>query len=476
MTEYLHDLSFLTTGQLWPPKCEANRIAQYAIDRHLRENEFSEVWKDYQRLLREDARPEFRIILGYFKLSTKKTLDTLLGKMPIISSKSEEAKTTIADLIEYTDLYQANYEVAMDVDSLGDGFYKIYRDEEGRAVVQSNDPSNVFVVVESGNLRKVKYYVIASNFDKDGKHYLKVEIHGRNKQKKHVIEHRVYELNVGIDGRQQIADLQDLNQFTDEIPILKSNPSGIEDNPVDDFLVVHVPGPRCSTDVYGQSSYGEDLKSLWRAIVRRYTGIDSVLTKHEDPNMIAPFGYTQKDPVTQKQTFTGGGRIFMYQQDPGVGAPDIRYLTWDGNLVPSETSIERLQADFWNAAEVPEAILAGKVNGGIASGVAYRLMMTPLLTKANRLEMSIRPRSQKAIRLALELQDTPVEDVSVKFQDSLPKIPLEEAQRLGLLGQLPQFAGDEGGKWILEQLEVEPERAELIIKDPSRNAGLGGMM
>ncbi|MCK9570940.1 phage portal protein [Candidatus Pacearchaeota archaeon] len=479
MTEVLTDLAWLEKGKEFPPKCEAERIAAYHENRELRENEFSEIWKDYQRLMREDSKTEFKIILGYFKLSTKKTLDTLLGKQPLIGQsapKDADAKI-ISDLIEYTDLYQADYEVAYDLDSLGDGFFKIYRDADGKSVIQSNDPSNVYVVVEPGNLRKVRYYVIASKFEKkigeEEKHYLKVEIHGRNEQKKHVIEHRVYELG-SLLGKCQIGEqVQDLGQFVDEIPALAANPSGIEENPVDDFLVIHVPGPRTSCDVYGESSYGEDLKSLWRAIVRRYTGIDSVLTKHEDPNLIAPIGYTTKDPVTQKQTFVGGGRVFQYRHDPGMQAPDIKYLVWDGNLIPSETSIERLQSDFWNAAEVPESCLAGKADGGVASGVAYRLMMTPLITKANRLEMSLRPRLQKALRLALLLQGTPIEDITVKFSDSLPRIPLEEAQRIATLGQMPQFQGEIGGAWLLRQLEIPEDQAKAIMEDPTRNQGGG---
>lgn len=482
MTEVLTDLTWLEKGKEFPPKCEAERIAAYHENRELRNNSFDSIWKDYQRLIREDQRTEFRIILGYFKLATKKTLDTLLGKQPIIGQNkpSETDTSTIQALVEYTDLYQANYEVACDLDSLGDGFFKIYRDEEGKSVIQSNDPSNVFVVVEPGNLRKVRYYVIASKFEKkigeEERHFLKVEIHGRNKQKKHVIEHRVYELG-SLLGKCQIGEqVEDLGQFVDEIPAIAANPSGIEENPIDDFLVIHVPGPRTSCDVYGESSYGEDLKSLWRAIVRRYTGIDSVLTKHEDPNLIAPIGYTEKDPVTQKQVFRGGGRVFQYRHDPGMQAPHIAYLTWDGNLVPSETSITRLQADFWDAAEVPEAILAGKMTASIPSGTAYRLMMTPLLTKADRLTMSLRPRLQKAIRLALMLQGTEVEDLHVKFQNNLPKIPLEEAQRVATLGQMPQFAGEIGGEWLLRQLEIPEDQAKAIMEDPTRNGGLGAGM
>lgn len=478
MSDYLTDLTFLEPGQQWPPKCEAERIADYEENRELRENEFDEIWKDYARLLREDSKSEFKIILGYFKLATKKTLDTLLGKPPIISQNTpiDSDLATMNEFVESNDIYQVDYEVALDVDSLGDGFFKIYRDSDGKSVIQSNDPSNVFVIVEKGNLRKVKYYVISSKFEKSGTQYLKVEIHGRNEQGDHVIEHRVYEL-ASVLGKCNINKrIEDLSDFETEIPILKEYPDGIEDNPIDDFLVIHVPGPRSSTDVYGESSYGEDLKSLWKALVRRYTGIDNVLTKHEDPNLVAPFGYTERDPVTQKTIMRGGGRVFQYRHDPGMAAPDFHYLTWDGNLTPSEVSIERLQADFWNAAEVPEAILAGKVEGSIPSGVAYRLMMTPLITKANRLEMSIRPRLQKAIRIALELQETPIDDISVRFQDATPKIPLEEAQRVAVLGALPQFAGDEGSKWLLEQLGVPPERADVIISDPTRNGGLGGAL
>lgn len=464
----LTDLSFLEKGQFFPPDSEASRITKYAENRALRNNSFDAIWKDYQRLMREDSKSEFKIILGYFKLSTKKTLDTLLGKQPLITGSNESA---ISELIESTDLYQTDYEVALDVDSLGDGFFKVYRDEEGKAVIQSNDPSNIYVVVEAGNLRRVRYYVIAQKFNKvlpgsnEGKQYLKVEIHGRNEQKKHVIEYRVYELDQVLTGKEQIGNLMDLSMFVDDIPALKDNPSGIVDNPIDDFLVIHVPGPRDSTSVYGESSYGDDLKSLWKALVRRYTGIDSVLTKHEDPNLIAPIGYATKDPVTQKQTFTGGGRVFQYRHDPGMSAPDIHYLTWEGNLGPSELSIERLQADFWNAAEVPESILAGKVDGGVASGVAYRLMMIPLLTKANRLEMSIRPRLQKAVKLALELQGSPVEDVAIKFVSNIPVIPIEEAQRINTLAMSGIFAGEAGMQYLLEEAGVPSDKAEAIAKE-----------
>jgi hypothetical protein len=472
----LTDLSWLTKGSYWPPAGEDQRIAMYAENRELRANSFDAIWKDYQRLMREDSKSEFKIILGYFKLSTKKTLDTLLGKQPLISGSNEPA---ISELIESTDLYQADYEVALDVDSLGDGFFKIYRDAEGRSVIQSNDPSNVYVVVEPGNLRRVRYYVIANKIkkvlpgSKEEKQFLKVEIHGKNDQRKHVIEYRVYGLDTPITGKEQIGDIQDLGLFVDDIPALKEYPRGIVDNPVNDFLVIHVPGPRGSADVYGESSYGPDLKSLWKAIVRRYTGIDSVLTKHEDPNLIAPIGYATKDPVTQKQSFVGGGRVFQYRHDPGMSAPDIHYLTWDGNLNPSEVSIERLQADFWNAAEVPESILAGKSEGGIASGIAYRLMMTPLITKANRMEMSLRPRLQKAVKLALKLQGTPVEDVAVKFRDSLPKIPLEEAQRVATLATSGIFAGEAGTQYLLEEAGVPADKAAKIAKESgNQQAGM----
>jgi hypothetical protein len=474
--------SIFTEGQFWPPASERDRLKKYNENSHLRLNQFNEVWRDYQRLIREDARQDFRIILGYFKTSTTKKLDILLGKPPLISSASQSEQETrvINDLVEFTDLYQVIYEVAFDLDSLGDAFYKIYLDKEGKAVIQSNNPACVIIIVQPGNLRKVQYYIIWSIFEQQDKqagtknNYLAVEIHSKDR-----IEYRVYEISPSIlhDGTRTIRKRQsDLAPFAEDFPQSAGEnvgEDGTEENPVGDFLVIHVPGIRSSCAVYGESGYGEDLKSLWKAIIRRYTGIDVVLGKHEDPNLIAPIGYTERDPVTQKQVFRGGGRIFLYRHDPGMNAPDIRYLTWDGNLDPGERSIDRLQKDFWNAAEVPPASLGAYNVGGAVTGIAYRLMMTPLLAACNRLEMSLRPRLQKAIRIALKLQGVEITELKVKFHENMPRIPLEEAQRLGILAEMPQFQGEVGSQWILEQLEIPPEKATEIITDPSREGGLG---
>ena len=76
----------------------------------------------------------------------------------------------------------------------------------------------------------------------------------------------------------------------------------------------------------------------------------------------------------------------------------------------------------------------------------------------------------------MRYQGTPVDDVFVRVQDAMPRIPLEEGQRVALLGQMPQFAGDVGGAWLLQQLDISAEKADEIMKDPTRNGGFGGMV
>ena len=144
--------------------------------------------------------------------------------------------------------------------------------------------------------------------------------------------------------------------------------------------------------------------------------------------------------------------------------------------MPAETSIQRQIGDLFNELELPPVAMAKDIQGAVVSGTAYRLMLTPLLAKVGRLERAMTPQATKAIRLAMRYQGTPVDDVVIRVQDAMPKIPMEERQGIALLGQMPQFAGDVGGAWLLQQLDIPAEKAEEIMKDPTRNGGLGGMM
>jgi hypothetical protein len=160
-----------------------------------------------------------------------------------------------------------------------------------------------------------------------------------------------------------------------------------------------------------------------------------------------------------------------------MSAPDIRYVTWDGNLIPAETSIKRYLGDLFNELELPAASMASDVSSiantaGTMSGTAYRLMLTPLLAKVGRLERAMVPQATKAIKLAMRYQGLPIEDVMVKTQSAMPVIPLEESQRIAALAASGIFMGEAGTQYLLEQAGVDPEMAATIAKE-SGNQQIG---
>lgn len=430
-------------------------MAEYNENINIRENDLSKVWPDLNRKMREDNKDALLSWLGYFWKSTQRSMDFLLGKQIMIRS---EETPEVNDFAIASDFHQTLFEAMVDCDSLGDGILKIYKDEDGKSVLQSNCPTIWYPIIERGNLRKIVYHVLATTFKRDETQYLKAEIHSKTD-----IEHRVYELVSGASGT-SLGRKLDFAGFSYDFPGVQE----IETHNLGDFLVIPISNIRTSKDVYGRSSYSPSAKSIAKKLIERYNQIDRVLDKHTDPNLIGPKDMLEINPITHKPMFRGGGRYFGYLHDPSLPVPDIRYLTWDGNLVPAETSIQRQIGDLFNELELPPVAMAKDIQGAVVSGTAYRLMLTPLLAKVGRLGRAMIPQAKKAILLAMRYQGTPVEDVDIQIQDAMPRIPLEESQRIAILGQLSHFAGEVGGAWLLEQLDIPEDKAIEIMRDPTR--------
>jgi hypothetical protein len=449
-------------ASVWPP--DAARMAEYNENLHIRENAFTEIWPDLNRLFREDSKDALRVWLGYFWKSTIRSMDFLMGKpIQVGASELDSAEDkAVKDFVIASDFHQTLFEAMVDCDSLGDGILKIYKDADGNAVLQSNCPTIWHQIVEPGNLRRVIYHVLATEFKRGELTYLKVEIHSKND-----IEHRVYELTDSLAKKSKIlGKRQDFAAFADEFP----NVQEIEVHNLGEFLVIPISNIRTSKDVYGSSSYNKAAKSLAKGLVDRYNQIDRVLSKHSDPNMIGPKGMMELNPITHKPMFRGGGRYFGYQHDPGMTPPRVEYITWDGNLVPAETSIQRQIGDLFNELELPPVAMAKDIVGAVVSGTAYRLMLTPLLAKVGRLERAMTPAAIKAIKLAMRYQGTSVEDVVVRVQDAMPKIPAEEAQRLSLLKNAQIISS----KQALIELGYDAKTADDIVlqaQDEMKNGG-----
>jgi hypothetical protein len=84
--------------------------------------------------------------------------------------------------------------------------------------------------------------------------------------------------------------------------------------------------------------------------------------------------------------------------------------------------------------------------------------------------------ARKALNIGLTLEGNPVIGLYIEWKDSVPKMPLEEAQRFAMFANTPIFAGEVGGQYLLKEFGYSEKEAKAIMTDPTRNGGLGGGM
>lgn len=448
--------SMFIKGKPWPPASERDRFARYDVAKKIRSNHYNQLWGDELRYLREDNRRELKVYLGLPWLAMKKTADMTLGEPPQIGfpkvktsrdvtidptsqfgyPKAQDARQESLDtLIKNTNFRQVLKEVLYDMDALGDGIFKVYKDNDGEIQIQANSPSGWIPIVKHGAIRDIQYHILFHIFRKmvneEKKYFLYIEIHSETE-----IAHRIYELThsdvraIMYDGTllenpYSLGDLQDLADFQDDYPGIKD----IEDNPLGDFMVISCHNIRTSDDIYGRGSIEGDLEGVLKSMVQRYSQISRILDKHADLNLVAPIGFTEQNPITGKQQFRAGGRIFLYKADPHTPAPDIHYLTpnFDG-IKAAEEEIKRFKEDIHNLLEFPPAAMA--TEGGLAdkSGTAWRLSMTPLLEKVARLREELDWAVDQCLSIALRLIGIDPTGLYITWADGMPKLAEEESR------------------------------------------------
>lgn len=468
-------------GKPFPPSEISTRNKEYAENKSLRADKIAEVWEDELRLMREDNKKKIKLELGYFRLSVVKTADTMLGQPPIFNlpkgaqGSPNPNEQAFQDYLTLIDIGEVLKEVEMDQHPLGTGLFKIYVDSEGEVRIQANCPDCWIPVTRAGDLRDVLYHVLYSIFKKmikdEEKTFLKAEIHDKNS-----IEHRVYALASNVLegsgytlGPQQ--DIADFEEFAGLASRRGASGAGLgikETHGLGEALVIPAYNIRFSDDVMGEGSFTDSLKSVCKNLIEACCDVRRVNAKHTDPDMIAPMGYTTKNPVTGKQEFRAGGRIFQYRHDPGMSAPDIHYLEPTGTgVVNTENEINRLKRDFWALAELPPAALANETGLAGESGTALRLRLFPLTSLAGRLRESLDPSARKALRLACKLKFGIDEPVSAIWKDGLPKIPLEASQ---------EAANKKAAGWSTKQILIEEGYSEQdalqIGKDGAAEQGI----
>ena len=488
----LKDLSWLEPGQPFPPRQEQRRLDLYTENDRLRNGEFAEAWPDLVEYLRKGKTTEgLTFCLDYPALITTKTQDLILGNppdfdLPVVedvatgeeSENPDEIKVT--ELVERIDFLETLSALIGNLDALGDGVLKciqvVAENESKQAKILNIHPKHWFPIVKRGT-DAIQQHVLAFKYSDtiDGKEqcFLEVEIHDKKQ-----IEHRLYELNTAT--AQTVVQDKTRTHGTDIISkkLEWNNPDipEIEDNPIGDFLVLACHS-QSGENIYGKSSYKPSLKTILKKLIIRYSlenDVEDIFTK---PTFFGPDSYSEVDPITKKPTFKPGGYLGVPASDPHAPPPVVPgALVWDAHLPDNQVSKESLLARLFDMSEISPVLFASaeNVGGRALSGTALRLLLTNTLAKCSRIRRKVDGVARKALNIGLELESNPVIGLYIEWKDSVPKMPLEEAQRFSMYANTPQFAGEVGGQYLLKEFGYSEKEAKAIMSDPSRNGGMGG--
>lgn len=402
----LYDLSWIAKGKPWPPEDvdERARLTEHAFNRKIYNNQH-EVMSKFAKYIQDQADDDKKsiIILGWGEKATTNYINLCIGEEPDVEVGGE-------DLLED----RPDEEVLIDVSRYGHGLYEVTEDG-----ILAQNPERCYMVVTPGNIRKVQYYVFFDEFSQGDKKYIKFTVHGSG-----FIQHLIHELE---DTR--LGERQDLAAFPAFAGLKfagdEARGEGRQDTGVDDILVVRVDNALSSERWYGRSDYTPSVISLIEALDLAFSRREEVLAKFTRPGLQAP------DSAFNHYNFAKGTWEIHLDEpirlDPG--SLEAKYLTWDAQLASVEKAISDKMDQLLKMLDLVKDEELGKAESGTA--LAFRLIPTQARVKrfATWLKAAI-PRVESLRSKLPGYVGQMIEpwDVSVTFQSSLPRDPLQTAQ------------------------------------------------
>lgn len=444
----LTSLDFLNIGQEFPPKCEHKRLEMCRKNRQLFESEHAEVYaQDLKRIERvignfQDV-VSYPVVLNFQKLMSLKIADLLLGEPPQITCGEPDSKEqgTIKKIMESSDLNNTNYQAAIDVSRYGDGLLLIRRTDKG-GIIDITQPSIWFPVVSKDNVREIVNHVLAWTYEDKEKRYLKAQIHYIG----YYIE-RLYLLS-----RDTIA-----SQIGEDVNIKTG---------LDGFAIVQIPNVITSDRVTGIDDY-TDVDSIISELIVRVGQVARILDKHADPSMSGPASALERDAVTGEWRLKMGS----YFTRDSAEDPDVKYITWDGQLTASFTQIEKLTNILYTISEMGSALFGDLTSstGQVPSGSALKRLMISPLSKVNRIRMRFDPAIKQAIYLCSQLDGYSKLDksqINIIWKDGLPSDEKELAEIMNIrTGQKATISQSSAIKRMDDVSETEAENELAKIQD-----------
>jgi len=469
----LTSLDFLNKGEYWPPPCELLRLDLYCKNKELFEGEHAKVYENsFRRIQRVignfDDVISYGVIANYQKMISIKTADFLWLEPPKIKAGDADSpeQKAVEMITENSDLHNTGYENTIDISRYGDGLLLIYK-EGDHGMIDVTQPSIWFPVVDSVNIKKTLYHVLAwvTEGKKDDK-YLNIQIH-----EKGFYTEKVCELITSCNN----SIVKDAIGDTISESVIQTG--------LDDFAVVQTSNIITSDRCHGMDDY-TDVDSIISEILIRVSQISRVLDKHAAPSVQGPAGALEYDEET------GQYRLKLGNYFPRNGTDDvpIEYITWDGQLSASFTQLEKLINMLCVISEMGTAIFDTADNtGSAASGTALRLRYMSLLAKVKRVAMRYTPALKKAIKLCSQLGGRGIvnlsdANISITWQDGLPNDDKERADianiRTGGKATMSQqeaimYLDDKDEKQAAASMElITADEASSMMYSVSGNTGI----
>lgn len=467
----LTSLDFLAIGQKFPPAIEQPRLQRYYENKRIFEGEHELVYKEnFNRIARHIGNFEqvvsYSIIANFQKLISLKIADFMLGEEPTISCGDDDSieQQTVDNIIENSDLFNTAYSSVIDLSRFGDAVLNIYRNEEGKGIIDITQPSFYFKVVDPQNIRKVQCHVLCHKYKKlkpktilntifndenQYDHFLYVEIHTKG-----YVQKVTYKLN-------KEGYIESIEESGNQ-----------EATGLDDFAIIPIHNLLTSDRVYGIDDYN-DIDSIISEIEVRLSQIAKILDKHAEPSMQGPSSALDYNRATGKYELKVGN---YFPKDSSEDA-DVEYITWNAQLDSNFKQIEKLINILAVISEMGSAIFDfDNKLGTAASGTALRRMLINPLAKTKRVRNNLDKALKKAIKLCSQLGGEGITDISkekinIFWKDGLPDDDKEAAEimniRTGGKSTLSQYSAIKR----LDNLSDEDTQAELdaILEDENSN-------
>lgn len=413
----LTNLDFLKAGNKFPPDSEYDRLEMYTTNKALFETKHADVYKeDFKRIERVIGNfsdvVSYPVILNFQKLMSLKIADLLVGEPPQITAgdAGSAEQQTVDSINDKSDLINTLYNSLLDVSRYGDGLLYIREDIDG-GVIDLTQPPLWFPVVSADNVKKILYHVLAWTVEtKDSynnpRKRLKIQIHENGQ-----FEEREHEFD---DGKT-------IGKQTMPPRMVKTKIKG--------NAIIQISNTTTSDRATGLDDY-TDVDSIIAELMVRVGQVARILDKHASPSMSGPQTALERDEVTGEWRLKAGNYFTRMNNDD----PDVKYITWDGQLEANFKEIEKLTNFLYTISEMGSALfgdMSANV-GQVPSGTALRRLMIAPLAKVNRIRMRLDKKVKEAIiscsqiggKGIMDLTNTPI---TITWRDGLPADPIEEA-------------------------------------------------